>query len=437
MPPSLSVVIPTFNDSHCLALTLGSLARQRLAAEEFEVIVVGDGGAIDEAVVKSIASLGYRYVELPRHVGRAAARNRGIEVSRGEVVVFLDSDSFAAPDLLERHHRFHHDGAGSRVLLGKRWEIGWPAMDDVLRGRTPDRATLRRQAGDLRFPEWLRDAQIEEYLQTPWLFTYTNNVSVRRDLIESIGGFDEQFGTRWGFEDLDLFYRAYLALGRPPAAFVYDPEAGCYHLPHYRSAAGIREDYFVNMSRVKAKYRTYEWEFTGLLEPPQAAARIRRYRDAFAATERAGAGRAGPVWHRGRELFGIGPDAGLLVIGLGTEELGLPERTATFDLCRPVSEYNLHLLGYATGYTSDDFDVVVNLNVWRWLTVHDLSRYVDETLRIARASVLVYSSDVDMPPGGHDVGYVVQMLRPYVETSLQWAGPDAVITLRQRGIRNE
>jgi glycosyltransferase involved in cell wall biosynthesis len=432
VPPFLSVVIPTFNDSHCLSLTLESLARQRLAAEEFEVIVVGDGGAVDEAVVKSIAELGYVYVELPEHLGRAAARNRGIEVARGEVVVFLDSDSCTAPDLLDRHHRFHREGAGSRVLLGKRWEIGWPELADLLAGSTLDHAALRTHSWDMRFPESLSSAQLDEYLETPWLFTYTNNVSVRRDLLDSIGRFDEGFGTRWGFEDLDLFYRVYLALGRPCDAFVYDPDTCCYHLPHYRSMAGLREDYGVNMFRAKSKYRTYEWEFTGAVEPPQSAARIRRYRDAFATAERTGAGRAGPVWGRCRELLGVGSPASLLVIGLGTDELDLPADTATLDLGRPISEHNLHLLGYSTGYDTGDFDVVVNLNVWRWFSVHDLSRYVDETLRVGAASVLVHSADVDLSDN-HDVHYLAQMLQPHFETSIQRQGPDTVITLRRFG----
>ncbi|MEE3920906.1 glycosyltransferase [Micromonospora sp. BRA006-A] len=46
-PPALSVVMPTYQDPQCLALTLRALTRQTLPPERFEVIVVRDGGSSD------------------------------------------------------------------------------------------------------------------------------------------------------------------------------------------------------------------------------------------------------------------------------------------------------------------------------------------------------------------------------------------------------
>ena len=435
--PWLSVVIPTYHDSHCLALTLESLSRQTLPAHQFEVIVVGDGGSVDDDVVKRIAAMGYRYLELAEHVGRGSARNRGIEVSRGEVILFLDSDSYTAPDLLARHAEFHRAG-GCRVMLGKRWEIGWSELDDILSGATVDPGTFPPTVTDLRFPAWLGADELAEMMTTPWLFTYTNNVSVPRQLVESVGGFDEEYGTRWGFEDLELFYRVYLALDRDTDAFVYDPAACCHHLPHHRSGAGTRDDYWVNMRRTKDMYPTYEWEFTGLIEPIHAAARIRRYRGALAASVDTPGCQAGPVWRRAADLLGIAPGARLLVVGLGSAELGLPDGTATLDPGRAIEGDNRQLLGYATGYDHQDFDVAVNLNLWRWFGVHDLSRYVEESLRIARTSVLVYSTDFALPEhldGVRDLDYIVDLFTPHLTTSLRWAGPDAVLTLSRDAVK--
>jgi glycosyltransferase involved in cell wall biosynthesis len=440
--PFLSVVIPTFHDSQCLALTLDSLTRQRLDAGLFEVIVVGDGGAVDDQVVKAIAARGFRYLGLPEHVGRAAARNHGVAAAHGRVVVFLDSDSFADPDLLARHYEFHRTADTPQVLIGKRWEIDWPVLDRILRAGAMDLATLPAESADMRFPEPTPPERIAELMQTPWLFAYTNNVSVPRDVVVSAGMFDEAFGTRWGFEDLELFYRVYLELGRRSAAFRYDDLTICYHLPHYRPNIGMFQDYYANMAVAKQKYPCYEWEFTGLVQPAQAADRIRRYRACFAATGREPAWRAARAWRRsGLDDLAAGidrsapqqPSPRILVIGLGTEELDLPDHAETFDLGRPGSPTNSHLLGFATSYPDRAFDTVVNVNLWRWLGVHDLSRYLGESLRIAGTSVLVHSSDARLPadvPGVDDVEYVVRMLSQHLDTSVEYRDLDCVITVR-------
>ncbi|MFY1693392.1 glycosyltransferase family 2 protein [Plantactinospora sp. WMMB782] len=439
--PFLSVVIPTYHDSQCLALTLDSLTRQRLDPELFEVIVVGDGDTVDDQVGKSIAVRGFRYLGLPEHVGRSAARNHGVTAARGRVVVFLDSDSFADPDLLARHHDFHRGADTPRVLVGKRWEIDWPVLDRILVAGAMDLAALPAESADLRFPEPTPPERIAELMRTPWLFAYTNNISVPREVVVSAGMFDEAFGTRWGFEDLELFYRVYLELGRRSAAFHYDDRATCYHLPHYRPNIGMFQDYYANMAVAKQKHPCYEWEFTGLVQPAQAADRIRRYEASFAATAGEPAWRAARAWRRSgldavvaaADRPATQPHPRVLVIGLGTGELDLPDGAETFDLGLPRSPTNPHLLGFATHYPDRAFDVVVNVNLWRWFGVHDVSRYLGESLRIAGTSVLVHSSDARLPAGVagvDDVEYFVRMLAPHLDTSVEHRDPDRVVTVR-------
>ena len=96
---TLSVIVPVHQASSILADTLDALASSDFPRERWELIVVDDASTDDSSLI------GARYadtiVRLPgRPKGPAYARNRGFEVARGEIVVFIDSDVRVHPDTL-------------------------------------------------------------------------------------------------------------------------------------------------------------------------------------------------------------------------------------------------------------------------------------------------------------------------------------------------
>jgi glycosyltransferase involved in cell wall biosynthesis len=88
--PPISVVVPAFQASATIERCLAALARQTLAHEQYEVIVVDDGSTDDTA--NRATRSGARVVRLARNQGPAQARNAGVAAARGEIVVFTDSD---------------------------------------------------------------------------------------------------------------------------------------------------------------------------------------------------------------------------------------------------------------------------------------------------------------------------------------------------------
>lgn len=118
-PPRISIAIATRNRADALARTLGELRRLEIPREELEVIVV-DNASTDES--RSIAGeLADRLIALPVNEG-SCAKQHGVEVSRGEFVVFLDDDSFPrAGSLMRMIEHFKDDptlgAAGFRVQL--------------------------------------------------------------------------------------------------------------------------------------------------------------------------------------------------------------------------------------------------------------------------------------------------------------------------------
>lgn len=97
--PFLSVIVPVHNARAILRDTLGAVSRSGLDRASWELIVVDDASTDDS--VSIAAEYADEIVRLEGHPrGPAYARNRGSENSRGDVLVFVDSDVRVAPDAL-------------------------------------------------------------------------------------------------------------------------------------------------------------------------------------------------------------------------------------------------------------------------------------------------------------------------------------------------
>ena len=101
MPPSVSVVITTYNRSRLLPRAVESA---QSAGTDLEVLVVDDCSSDDTAEVCAQIP-GIRYVRLSVNGGLANARNVGIAESSSEFVAFLDDDDLRLPGSLDKQLR--------------------------------------------------------------------------------------------------------------------------------------------------------------------------------------------------------------------------------------------------------------------------------------------------------------------------------------------
>jgi glycosyltransferase involved in cell wall biosynthesis len=118
--PSISVVIPTYNDVTHIGEALASIVGQTLAPTE---IIVCDDGSDDgtEELVREFAEHRARgvsidYVRLPGRSGSAAARNHGGALARGDWIAVCDSDDTWTPTKLERQVGFLREWRGRRPI---------------------------------------------------------------------------------------------------------------------------------------------------------------------------------------------------------------------------------------------------------------------------------------------------------------------------------
>lgn len=178
--PLVSVIIPTFNRAYCLAETIDSVLTQ----SGFELIVVDDGSTDDtQKVLQSFSDI--RVINLPENYGVSFARNRGIEVARGSLICFLDSD-----DLWEK----------GKLEVQAEWMKGHPECQAVYTDEKWIRNGVRvnqmnkhqKYSGDI-FKQCL-----------PLCIVSPSSVMLRKSLLDEVGVFDESMPV---CEDYDLWLR--------------------------------------------------------------------------------------------------------------------------------------------------------------------------------------------------------------------------------------
>lgn len=219
----ITVVIPTYQRCAAVTRAVLALAQQTIAPEQYEVIVVIDGST--DGSRPSLAAVAVPYalqILWQPNQGRAAARNLGLSRARGEVVVMLDDDMCAAPGLLEAHRRAHTLD-GPLAVLGP---VPIAALADA--------APVRRYIAD-KF-----NRHLDQLAQPGHVFQlrdfYSGNVSVGRDILQGVGGFDSDF-RQYGNEDLELAVR----LQRVGVRVAYCP-AAVAHQDYDKDFAGLAQD---------------------------------------------------------------------------------------------------------------------------------------------------------------------------------------------------
>jgi hypothetical protein len=181
----ISVVIPTYNCAQWIGQALDSVLAQTMAPAE--VIVVDDGSKDDTpGVMERYVARGVQYIRQPNS-GVAAARNRGIAQSSGELIAFLDADDTWHPRKLEIQV----------PVLASRPELGLlaTALFDPVETTDPGQIPESR---DVAIIAW-RKLVVKNYLAT-------SSILARRAAIDSAG--EVPFDTALqGPEDHDLWIR--------------------------------------------------------------------------------------------------------------------------------------------------------------------------------------------------------------------------------------
>jgi glycosyltransferase involved in cell wall biosynthesis len=204
----VSVVVPVYNGARNIHRCIENLLGQQ-SAGDFEIVVADDGSTDNTRDIVNSFRAGRVKAEFHEHVGRAQNRNLGAAEARGDVLVFLDSDMQASPNLLAEH-------AGRQSRLGD---------NGIVIGSVPVATTcLRHAVGRYLAAKWKRRlAALERNPEDPFLMQ-SGNFSIGHGFFDRLGGFDAGLDM-YGAEDIDFFVRARESGG----VFEYCPTAISEH----------------------------------------------------------------------------------------------------------------------------------------------------------------------------------------------------------------
>lgn len=220
----ISIVLPTYNRLSQLQQVLDGLATQGYPLTNLEVVIVSDGSTDGtNAFLQSYTGPLQVRPFVQANGGAAAARNLGIQMAQGELVIFLDDDVVPEPQLVAEHVTSHQQQPNDVVVLG-------PMLtppDFVLKPWVRwEQAMLYKQYADMRAGCWAPTARQ----------FYTGNASVARRHLLTVGGFDTTFRRA---EDVELAYR----LVKEGLTFIFNANAIGHHYANRTFASWLQTPY--------------------------------------------------------------------------------------------------------------------------------------------------------------------------------------------------
>ncbi len=234
--PLVSLLIVNWNAKELLSACLRSLEKQTFT--DFETIVIDNGSCDGSADLIRRQFPHVRLIEIGKNLGFSTANNIGIRKARGKYIALLNNDTEVDPGWLEELVN----------VLETRSDIGFCASKMLLF----DQHHLADTCGDYYSVDGLGGKighlqPADLYNEPREVFAACAGAAIyRRDLLDELGGFDEDFFL--AHEDTDLSFRAQLKGYR----CLYVPTAIVYH--HLSASIGAGSNTYIYYGHRNAEF---------------------------------------------------------------------------------------------------------------------------------------------------------------------------------------
>lgn len=194
LPPSISVIIPAYNEEKLIGKCLKALTQQNYPKDRYEVIVV-DNDSTDKtaSITEKYPATLLRYNKIKRV---SAARQYGSSHASGKILAFMDADSYADPNWLSTIDRLLGDSSLVAVC-----GIGLPSRSD---------STMKVMFSLYNYG--LVFAQVFG-LVLPWGF----NFAIKKSAFDKVGGYNLSMQSS---DDVELGMRISKKFGKKSIRYV-------------------------------------------------------------------------------------------------------------------------------------------------------------------------------------------------------------------------
>ncbi|PWW81193.1 glycosyl transferase family 2 [Prosthecochloris marina] len=203
----LSVIIPVYNAKKTIEDCLASLENQSLPKSEYEVICVDDGSIDDslEIIKKTKKKVRYKLnILTQKNQGPAVARNNGVAVSDGHIIVFTDSDCELEKNFLEKIKLSFED----KEIAGVQGAY-----------------KTKQKSKVARFAQYEIEQRYDIYKRNKYISMMgTYAAAYKKEVFQYYGGFDTRFPIASG-EDFALSSK----VSSNGHKLVFNEDAICYH----------------------------------------------------------------------------------------------------------------------------------------------------------------------------------------------------------------
>lgn len=245
-----SVIICSFNGGERIGDCLSSLNAQTYGKNNFEIIVIDDGSTDNTSSIAD--KYGTHLIRFEINKGIPIARNAGMYVARGEIIVFVDDDCIADTFWLENLISMFHDktvvAAGGKILPISNATIAQRYLEATGYGNPNQVYSINRYNIITRFAGYFRTMLFPTILMSEpmdVLAIYTSNAAYRKEALVYIGGFDKSLLTS---EDEDVSEQLRISkLGR----ILYVPSAVVKHRHYERLSKVIHQPYYRSKNTLK------------------------------------------------------------------------------------------------------------------------------------------------------------------------------------------
>jgi glycosyltransferase involved in cell wall biosynthesis len=167
----VSVIIPTYNSAEFVVHAIDSVLNQTYT--NYEVIVIDDGSIDNTRQILEPYQFKINYI-YQEHQGVAAARNKGIDAAKGELIAFLDADDLFLPQKLQQQIAIFKAQPNTGMVIS-----GWHLTDQ--QGKITADVELWHTLPQLDLKTWLY-----------WKPVLLSATMIRRHWLVKVGGFPQE-----------------------------------------------------------------------------------------------------------------------------------------------------------------------------------------------------------------------------------------------------